>query len=356
MHNTKINKLTARPATITELWKFPIKGCQGIKVNSLEVSPAGVKGDRDFAFWSEGKIIDQKCTPKLASIAAYVNEDNSVLTLTNPEFGEFSHTINPNGEKLKTTQILDKYESVDQGDLVSAWASQIVGKDIKLVIPGDSWLINLSVKSLVDMHQKQKQKFYAVSSVSLLNRSSLFALNDLIDNPVDLDRFRSNIVVDGMEAWDEDEMGEIFTTNVKMNHMSGAERCIIIATDQKSGERPKNNILQTLKKHRSRPKEDRFASGLLFGSYMSVVKAGVLNVGDVFQHGAPPIQVDKIISSKNISESPAVSMEHQENLSGAWMFTLKGTPAGEQTFTIQFEFIEDSFKGVVTESTMIKGS
>ena len=344
-------------ATITELWKFPIKGCQGIQVESIEVDIEGVKGDRDFAFWANGKIIDQKCTPKLAAIAASVNDDHTILTLKNGTYGDYEHTIDHHGKKLDSAQVLDKYQSIDQGDAVAEWASKIVGKDIRLVIPGDSWKINLPVESLADMHQKDKKRYFAVSSVSLLNRSSLDALNKWIEPQVGLDRFRSNVVVDGMDAWDEDRMGAIYTDTVELNHMSGAERCVIITTDQKTGERPKNNMLQILKEHRQRPQKDRFASGLLFGSYTSVTKSGVLKVGDVFQHGTEPKRVDTIVPpSRNSSALSDDGDSDKAALAGSWGFTLLDTPMGDQNCKIEFIINEDGISGIVTDSDLINGA
>lgn len=346
-----------RNSTITELWKFPIKGCRGIQVDSIAVGAAGVEGDRDFAFWANGKIIDQKCTPKLAAIAARVNDDQTILMLKNETFGEYEHVVDHSGKKLDSSQVMDKYQAIDQGDAVAEWASRVVGKDIRLVSPGDSWKINLPVESLKDMHQQDKKRFFAVSSVSLLNRSSLDEFNKLIESPVGLDRFRSNIVVDGMDAWDEDRMGVIYTDRVELNHMSGAERCVIITTDQKTGERPKNNMLQMLKEHRQRPPEDRFASGLLFGSYMSVTRAGALKVGDVFQHGTEPERVDRILSPDTFSSASMKDTDSDKAaLAGSWEFTFLDTPYGDQSCKIEFLFDDNGISGIVSDSEMIKGT
>jgi uncharacterized protein YcbX len=57
------------------------------------------------------------------------------------------------------------------------------------------------------------------------------------------------------------------------------ERCLITNTDQQTGARVKSDLLPTLNKYRRR-KQDRFASGLMFGAYMAVGKEGILRVGD----------------------------------------------------------------------------
>lgn len=343
-------------ATITELWIFPIKGCQGIQVDAIHVDKSGVKGDRDFAFWAEGKIIDQVCTPKMAAIAASLNDDQTVLTLRNETLGEFELTIDQNGKKLDSAQVLDKYQSIDQGDAVAEWASKIVGKEVRLVIPGETWKINLPVPSLADMHNQDKKKFFAVSSVSLTNAASLEDLNKRLAVPVNQDRFRSNVVVGGMDPWEEDNMGVIFTDDVELNHMSGAERCVIVTTDQKTGLRPKNNMLQVLKEFRLRPREERFASGLLFGDYLSVTKSGTLKTGDVFQHrpAAPAANAEQNATSQKPSN--VSNTENALSLPGHWDFTIFETPAGDQHCKIEFIVNGNKIIGKVTGSELINSS
>ena len=40
-----------REATVRELWTYPVKGCQGIASESIEVTQMGVVGDRGFVLW-----------------------------------------------------------------------------------------------------------------------------------------------------------------------------------------------------------------------------------------------------------------------------------------------------------------
>ncbi|MEC8868467.1 MAG: MOSC domain-containing protein, partial [Pseudomonadota bacterium] len=115
---------------------------------------------------------------------------------------------------------------------------------------------------------------------SLANRASLDDLNSRLESPVPMDRFRVNVVVDGIDAYEEDEMDALANENVELLQVSAAERCVIIATDQKTGHRPKNNILQVLGEYRRRSAETKFSSGLLFGNYMTVGREGLLRTGD----------------------------------------------------------------------------
>ena len=129
------------------------------------------------------------------------------------------------------------------------------------------------------VHGKPKQKFTAATDVSLTNLASLEALNRDLEVPIGMDRFRANVVVDGIGAYEEDYMELVGNDGAELMQVTPAERCVIITTDQETGERPANNILKVLGQTR-RKTEDRFGSGLLFGNYMRVSRPGILYVGD----------------------------------------------------------------------------
>ena len=65
------------------------------------------------------------------------------------------------------------------------------------------------------VHGKPKQKFTAASDVSLTNLASLEALNKDLEVPIGMDRFRPNVVVDGIGAYEEDYGGSGLTTEFR---------------------------------------------------------------------------------------------------------------------------------------------
>ena len=83
-----------------------------------------------------------------------------------------------------------------------------------------------------------------------------------------MDRFRKN------------DVKFLATKEVILERVTVCERCVITTTDQKTGERPKSDLLRVLGGTRRRPKSERYASGIVFGAYMAVRREGVLRVGD----------------------------------------------------------------------------
>ena len=264
--------------TVRELYIYPIKGCGGGPAEELVLTDRGIEGDRDYSFVGEdGVLVDQKKTPLLASISAELSGEDVVFR--NAKQGIHKHRPRLEGDLIPGSWVIDKFQGVDQGDEIAQWASDAIQKKVRLIRVDKPWTINFPVPSLKRVHGKSKQKFNSVSDVSLTNLASLEALNKDLEVSIGMDRFRSNIVVDGIDAYEEDNMQIVGNSDVELMQITPAERCVIITTDQETGERPANNIMKVLGETR-RKTEDKYASGLLFGNYMSIAKTGMLYIGD----------------------------------------------------------------------------
>lgn len=269
-----------REAIVKELWTYPVKSCQGVPVDHLDINALGVVGDRSFVLWQDGQLVEQKDTPRVASVAARYDRDEGTLHFRHATLGECTHTLCTDGPALDTKWILDEFKTIDQGDDVADWLSRAIDKEVRLVSPGPEWKVNFPIPQFDGIHGEPKQSFFSASPVSFANQASLDDLNERLETPVGMDRFRVNIVVEGLSPYEEDEMTSVGNDAVELRNVTAAERCIIIDTDQATGERTRHGVLKTLGQYRRKPKEDRFGSGIIFSNYMSVTRAGKLHVGD----------------------------------------------------------------------------
>jgi hypothetical protein len=62
--------------------------------------------------------------------------------------------------------------------------------------------------------------------------ASLADLNERLDDPLPMNRFRPNIVLDGVEAFDEDHFTQIGIGDVTLRLVKPCARCRITTTDQ----------------------------------------------------------------------------------------------------------------------------
>ena len=269
-----------KAVVVTSLSIYPIKSAQAVAQDSITARTMGIDGDRQFAIWADEKLVEQKHTPKVAAISATFDEAAAALTLIAAGHEPMHHKVRAEGEALDTTWVLDEFTSVDQGDEAAGWLSEVLAAPVRLVTPGPAWDINFPIEVFAPLHGKPKRSFTAASPIGIANQASLDELNKHLDHPVPMDRMRMNVVIEGLDAYEEDQMVSLSNGSVVFGQVAAAERCVIVTTDQTTGERPNNNLMQVLSTHRKKPKAERFASGLMFGNYMTVDVEGELHVGD----------------------------------------------------------------------------
>jgi hypothetical protein len=269
-----------REVVVKELTVYPVKGCQGTSLQEAQLTERGIVGDRLFTMVEDGRPLDQIKAPQLGGLAAACEGDGDRVVFSHPRHGSYTHERRHEGQHLATTYVLDQFEGIDQGDEVAAWLHRVTGRDVRLITAAAPWKQNLPLPQFGRLHRSLRERFYAVSPVSISNVASLEDLNERLKTPVPMNRFRMNVVVDGLEPYEEDTLSSLASDDVVLDRVTVAERCIITTTDQETGERRKSDLLQTLNRYRRRPKAERFGSGLVFGAYMAVGREGPLRVGD----------------------------------------------------------------------------
>jgi len=266
---------------VRELAMFPVKGCQGTLLEEATITKAGFADDRLFSMLEpDGVPLDQIKAPQLGGLGVGWDASSSRLTFSHPEAGRFEHVRRETADRVSGHYILDNFEVVDQGEEASRWLSETIGREVRLVTADQPWKVNFPHPDFVKLHETEKSRFYPASPVSISNVASLAVLNDRLSAPIPMNRFRMNIVVEGLDAWDEERIETIGSSSMELEGVTPAERCIIVTTDQETGERKKSDVLRELSKFHRKPKGKRFGSGLSFGQYMAVSKEGVVKVGD----------------------------------------------------------------------------
>jgi uncharacterized protein YcbX len=266
---------------ISELNIYPIKGARGCSVQQVSIEPMGLVGDRVFTLLLEGKLANQKQVPKLVEIQPTWLSDGS-LCLSHASMEDFTLTPSASGQ----SKIVDIYSklvpTVDQGNDVANWLSAATGQEVRLVKMTDAvdWFIPLP--EFAPVHGHKQAKFVDAAPILLTNESSLHDLNERLAIAVPMTRFRANIVVGGLAAYQEDQQQDYRTRDILLTRVTVCERCIVTTMDQQNGSMTKEP-LNTLSKYRKRAND--YAGGIIFGSYLTTAGTGLLNVGDVFENG-----------------------------------------------------------------------
>jgi uncharacterized protein YcbX len=118
--------------------------------------------------------------------------------------------------------------------------------------------------------------------ILITNTASLKALNKHIvaagADSVPMKRFRPNIVIDGDEAWSEDNWKQITIGDVKLDLVKPCTRCVVTTLDPVTGVKQGKEPLRTLRARRL--SKDPEIDGVLFGWNAVPRTLGRIGVGD----------------------------------------------------------------------------
>ncbi len=271
-------------AAVVELRCYPIKGCAGTSLRDAVLTPAGIAGDRGFMVVGvDGVFRSQRQTPRLAVVRPELGvggvngtdgADGELLTLRADAAGALVVRTELDGPRVDVTLFGAPYRAIDQGDEAAAWLTEVLGEPSRLVrVPPEH-------DRLTDGVTPGTSGFADSSAVLVTSLSSLAALNERITargaQPVPMERFRPNIVVDG---WDEPHTEDLARTlaigDAELGFAKPAIRCVVTTVDQRTGARAGPEPLRTLASYRRAPE-----GGVAFGAKFAVPRPGKLSVGD----------------------------------------------------------------------------
>jgi hypothetical protein len=153
----------------------------------------------------------------------------------------------------------------DQGEESARWLTELLGRPLRLVRfdPRHRRLSDRVFTGSTPGYSRFADA-YAFLVVSL---ASLADLNARLAAPLPMNRFRPNVVIDGVEAYGEDAVRELRAGPVALRLVKACTRCTIPTTDQATAERHPDEPLRTLRSYRW----DERLRGVTFGQNAIVV-------------------------------------------------------------------------------------
>ena len=256
-------------ATVTELHIYPIKSCAGIQVEEAQFLVSGLVAqgvhDREWMLVTrEGQFLTQREYPRMALLTPRIDGDAVEVSAPGMPPLRLPLAHDPMAAKL-TVQIWDhSVEAADCGDAAAGWFADAIQGPCRLV------------RFRPDVHRPTSIKwtggvpaatrFADGYPILVIGQASLDDLNARLQAagraPLPMNRFRPNLVVDGIEAFEEDYVESFTADSLAIRPVKPCARCPIPAIDQATGI-PGPDPLDILQSYRANPRmEDAVCMGM----------------------------------------------------------------------------------------------
>jgi hypothetical protein len=256
--------------TLAELNIYPVKSCAGIALREATVTPAGLMSehiyDREWMVVdAQGNFLTQRDYPQMATIVPRIKSET--LELRAPGMLTLDIPLDlPDPDDAPTVNVKvwdDTAKAYDCDDITATWFSKVLGMPCRLVrfhphakrIANTKWTDGLEAPTF----------FSDGYPILVISDASLADLNEKLQAqgraPLPMNRFRPNVVVSGIGAFEEDYARTIRIGDAVLKPVKPCPRCPIPSIDQSTGIVGPSplDILQT---YRADPK---VGGGLAFG-------------------------------------------------------------------------------------------
>lgn len=244
------------------LHRYPVKSLGGHSLTESLFTPQGLAHDREWLIATPaGQFITARQLPQMLLWQTEIHADGITL-------------IAPNGNRYTTqpayyTQIApvqvwkDQFTAYCGDDGADTWLSEHIGQSVRLYYLGRNSHRLLAPDTPLS---------FADSAPFLLtNTASLIHLNQQLDNPVEMARFRANLVIEGNLPYQEEQWKRIRIGTAEFELFKPCVRCVMTTVDLTTAiKHPQQQPLATLAQTRN----------AIFGMNMRTRQSGILRVGD----------------------------------------------------------------------------
>ena len=221
---------------VSQIYIYPIKSLMGIRVKSAKVEQRGLQYDRRWMLVdTSNRFLSQQQENKLVFLQTSITDDQ--LVITDRRSGEsYSLPLHPQLYKDKITVEIweDVVEAYELSIEANEWFSDILDKDLKLVYMPDE------VKRAIDPEWSLGDEHVSFADelpLLIVGENSLKSFNYKLKQPLDVSRFRPNIVVAGNNPYEEFYWKELLIGEYAYRCIKPCERCGIVNIDPETGER-----------------------------------------------------------------------------------------------------------------------
>lgn len=291
---------------VSKLNVYPLKSGRPVSVSEADATERGLSADgaldRSFLVMKkDGPLLTGRQVPKLTRVA--ISFKGHKVTFESPDnpAGPIEVDLELVAKEAKVVELIvfgANAKGLDCGDEVAAWMSQAVSAGetpVRLLYNGEDPLTQRCARrapyyDFRHIRDSDKVTYADTCAYMLASESSLVDLNARLAEPVTIDWFRANVVVQGSAAYDEDDwafvrFGGEGEQSVVLRRLKPCDRCIFTTVDPYRGcKTADQEPMTTLRKYRLLDGPEKLAKAWsikpVFGSHMGIDVCGKVKVGD----------------------------------------------------------------------------
>jgi uncharacterized protein YcbX len=278
--------------TLAGLNIYPVKSGGGLPVRSARLDATGLEFDR---WWMvvdpAGQAVTQRELPRMALIQPTLRLDT--VQLRAPGMLALHLALDAAEHDVQVQLWGQSVPALDMGDLAAQWLSDCLGRPLRLARfdPEHDRLSDTAWTGAV----RALNAFSDGFPLLLVSQASLTALNERLaergSEPVDMRRFRANLVIDGLAAHEEDHVAEFVFEGrhgpIRLRPVKPCPRCTIPGVDPDRGEQG-HEPSDTLATYRA----DRRLDGAISFGMNAVIVEGFDDTLDVGMPGRARLAFD----------------------------------------------------------------
>lgn len=212
---------------------YPVKSCAGLALEQAQLTPTGLEHDRGWMLVDDqGHFASQRQIPRLQLVRPAFEGDT--LLLSAPDMLPLALPLEVQGTPRPVEVWDDELTALDQGDAAAHWFEAAVGRPLRLVRfdPAQRRLSDPKWSAGVEAPNAFSDGF----PLLVCSTDSLAELNARLEArgqaPVTMERFRPNLVLDGLDANGEDFIDTLeLPGGVRLKLVKPCVRCAIPNVD-----------------------------------------------------------------------------------------------------------------------------
>ena len=215
---------------LSGLFIYPIKACGGIAVEQADVVERGLAFDRRYMLVDRsGTFITQREVPQLCRVATALEHER--LRVSAPGKTALTLPTRPTADLPLERQPYRVWDSVGSAlahPEGSRWFSELLNDEITLLYMPDS------ERRAVNPNRARPGEIVSFADaypLLLMSEPSLCDLNRRLSEPIDMRRFRPNLVISGGEPYGEDNFATVRIGALSFRGVKRCERCAVTTVD-----------------------------------------------------------------------------------------------------------------------------